>query len=860
MNQTLHIPSTWHTPHNKNARCNPQPFSIQHSAFRIRHTFLLLLLLLLPLTRPAFAADLVKGEIVSVGIGGIDGKGGTYRAGAWVPVRVRLENRSGKQLVCRLGVEQIDLDGDKVLSLGEPVILDAADVTPRESWLYYWPRPDDNDLHGIKSVAVLDATGTQVLATLSTLTSLGGGGEAIGIGPIDELNHRSSRFVVVLGPTRAAFSSFDGSYGGTANVVSAWAQQPTDLPDNVLGYDGVDTVVWEADHVPASDLPPDFQLKALLAWVRAGGHLIISVSSQAQEFLKGDSRLREALPMTFTGVRELTLDDLHTLVGAQDLAGSTAPITQVTGTLRADARPVAGTTGPAGSILNKNPLAVTGLYGQGAITVITVDVTNPALAEHISDHDWILFWSQMAGWQVGLGLDSVLTRAEYDDQRTVKKIESPVTLPAVELHIGDDIPSLVDVAEATQVRLLVAVLFLGLYWLIAGPIGHLILRAYKIVHWSWWIFGGTVLVAAGAAGLIVFFLQLTRYDLRHKTILLGTVNSKEVTAISYYGIFAPASGNLTVSQPPPPPASSPAGNEGGLSYLAPMCMPTNESVKPFADPQSYRLSNDDPNAPNPVFRSTLKKMQGRWAGTHDGIDGTATFVGENARGGGGTKNPLAGSLVNHSGYDLHNVEFLVHFAPHSGAQGEGQSYFYRANDWKQGDSLNLATALQVEQKTGVIVPIDLQEVLESLCIKFSQKNGFTEAIGSHGPDKSKDDLTLVDDRPNDLLYLLLDARSPDPLNLPDRIEPIRPFARTTDCTKAFYAAGAMIVARAGDIAKEKYVPSPVPLTVNGREVPGKGEITFAWMLPIQGATVLPPGLPGFTHSLPATTPSSQESP
>ena len=292
----------------------------------------------------ALAADLVKGEIVSVGIGGVDGKGGTYRAGAWVPVRVRLENRSGKQLALRLGVEQIDLDGDKVLSIGQPVILDAADVNPRESWLYYWPRPDD-DLHGIKSVVVLDATGSQILATLSTLSSLGGGGEAIGIGPRDDFNSRSSRFVVVLGPTRAAFSAFDGSYGGTESVVSAWAQQPTDLPDNVLGLDGVDTVVWEADHIHPSDLPPDFQLKALLAWVRAGGHLIVSVSTQGQEFLKSDSRLRDAMPMTFTGVRDIKLDDLHTFSGAAELANDNAPISQVTGTIRADARPVAGRNG-----------------------------------------------------------------------------------------------------------------------------------------------------------------------------------------------------------------------------------------------------------------------------------------------------------------------------------------------------------------------------------------------------------------------------------------------------------------------------------------------------------------------------------
>ncbi len=316
------------------------PRAWPRKAGRTIKTFATLLFLLLfgTTAHRAFAAEMVKGEIVSVGIGGINGKDGVYRAGAWVPVRVRLENRSGKQLVCRLAVEQVDLDGDKVLSLGPQIILDAADVNPRDSWLYYWPKPDDDDLHGVKSVVVLDDSGTQVLATLSTLTSLGGGGEARGINARDDTNNRSSRFVLLLGPNQVGFPSYNGSYGGTENVISAWAQQSTDLPDQVLGLDGVDTIIWEADQLHASELPPDFQLKAILDWVRAGGHLIISVAAQGQDFLKSGDRLRDAMPMTFTGVRELKLDDLHTFPGAGNLIGDGSPIMQVTGAVRADAQ------------------------------------------------------------------------------------------------------------------------------------------------------------------------------------------------------------------------------------------------------------------------------------------------------------------------------------------------------------------------------------------------------------------------------------------------------------------------------------------------------------------------------------------
>src|SRR5205823_5838458 len=91
------------------------------SSFVIRHSNLaamLVLLLLGIMAKPIIAADAVTGEILSVGIGGNvkEGEqskiGGMYRAGSWVPVRVRLKNRSGKTFSGRLGVEQPDLDGD----------------------------------------------------------------------------------------------------------------------------------------------------------------------------------------------------------------------------------------------------------------------------------------------------------------------------------------------------------------------------------------------------------------------------------------------------------------------------------------------------------------------------------------------------------------------------------------------------------------------------------------------------------------------------------------------------------------------------------------------------------------------------
>jgi len=48
----------------------------------------------------------------------MDGKDGYYREGSWVPVEVKLQNLMPSPFVGHLAVEQIDLDGDKVMTVG----------------------------------------------------------------------------------------------------------------------------------------------------------------------------------------------------------------------------------------------------------------------------------------------------------------------------------------------------------------------------------------------------------------------------------------------------------------------------------------------------------------------------------------------------------------------------------------------------------------------------------------------------------------------------------------------------------------------------------------------------------------------
>lgn len=775
---------------------------------------LVALLVLLGMTVGARAAELVQGRILSVGIGAEQGRGGMYRPGTWVPVRVRLENRSGKQFVGRLGVEQIDLDGDKVMSIGPKVILQASDVEGRDFWTYYWPRPDDQ-LTGISSVVVLDESGSQPVATIGTPGINGG---AVGLDTRDTTNARSQRFVVLLGTRLMGFASYQESYGGNETVRFTMATHPNAFPDNVLGLDGVDLVVWQADEIKPSDMAPEFQQKAILDWVHAGGHLIVTVSAQGQELSRADERLRNAMPMVFTGTRTLKMSQLQGMAGFtpswSELPKGLADeqIVQAIGTLKPGARVGSG---GKNNEFRDNPLIVTGAYGQGAITVLTINAAFEPLDRTMNDESWMVFWNQVAGWQGGAG--QMLGREKHRDLlKDPNRPLPPVHLPARELKLGEDIPRSVDVTEQTALRLLVAVLFLGLYWMAAGPIGHLILRYYKVVHWSWWIFGGTVVLAAGLAGTVVTFLQLTNYDLRHQTVVIGAVGDRHVTTVGFYGVYAPRSGLVEVSQP-----------EGtGMNYIAPLNVPTATGVKPFADPQSYALWTEKAFTATPVFRNTLKKMQGRWTGSlpgsMPGIDGSATVEGA------GRNLRLQGSLTNNSGYTLENVEILVH-AP--GAVLQGNTYMFHVGQWKAGSTLNL-DPLKVETRgTTTTNPIYMEDVVAALARRRSERSTLGGGLSGGS---LEGDAELVKGHSDDFLSLFLDARRLEALTSESRVEPTRTLTRTMDCTKLLHAHGAMIIGRAGNLGNQNYVKSPVPLSVNGRQEAGKGEVLFAWALPLSG--------------------------
>ena len=196
---------------------------------------------------------------------------------------------------------------------------------------------------------------------------------------------------------------------------------------------------------------------------------------------------------------------------------------------------------------------------------------------------------------------------------------------------------------------------------------------------------------------------------------------------------------------------------------------------------------------------------------------------------------LKGSLVNNSGYKLTDVEIIVHTALSSTQWGE---FVRGAGDqlYVQGGGLGERGDAGFDDGEAGDGGEDVESAATGGCAGGAGRRDAGNGVmgGMGGEAGHAEDADLLAGHSSYLLSLLLDARKLEFLTDRDRVEPVRVMGRAMDCTKMLYAAGGLIVARAGNIDGKDYVKSPVPLTVNGRQIAGQGRCCLHGRLPVEG--------------------------
>jgi hypothetical protein len=272
--------------------------------------------------------------------------------------------------------------------------------------------------------------------------------------------------------------------------------QPRYLPESPLAYFQADLLVLGP--LFASDLSPAAQT-AITSWARTGGNLVIIGGADAARL--SDPFFRNLLP-----VEGLSPSTVTIRTGLQGYGISTATPAAVT----------IGVPKPGAEVLAQEsgvPLIVRGRVGDGAVTFIAFDPTQPPVASSSGlENLWLpLFNDRTAAYYssiIGSGA------AFYSDVTNIKQVKAP--------------------------PLLAVVCFLGLYFLLLIPINHLLLARRKRRELAW--VTTPIIVALFFVGAYAFGYSIKgpRLLVKQKTILEAGEGAPEALALSTFGVFSPA--------------------------------------------------------------------------------------------------------------------------------------------------------------------------------------------------------------------------------------------------------------------------------------------------------------------------------
>lgn len=166
--------------------------------------------------------------------------------------------------------------------------------------------------------------------------------------------------------------------GRAPQVAASLPANPEQLPDSVLGYDGVDMIVVNASgRQLLSRLSPD-QSQAITDWVLGGGRLLIGLGETAAELIDAAPWLLSLLPLERSDLSTLQLmpSGFETYLSSPDLTQlgrfEGARLPDRMGQVMVDGRTASR---------EKVPLAVEYVAGLGRVIAVAVDLDRAPMAQ-----------------------------------------------------------------------------------------------------------------------------------------------------------------------------------------------------------------------------------------------------------------------------------------------------------------------------------------------------------------------------------------------------------------------------------------------------------------------------------------------
>lgn len=775
-------------------------------------------LILLLIAGPVrLAMGQVSGEVESIGFDN------HVRPDCWTPMVVKVTPETSKTDFYQIRVKVQDMDRDLPVYTRTISITGAAEGQSRQQRfrMYFMPPPTDGgipdwndpnslrDLQDRVKVSIHSNSGKWIcdLGLTSAVHNLDPRG-----GPFSE-RRRGTKLVLAINEGRSTpiYKDPVSELLGVMEDVAMVTINPRDLPEKVLGYESVDYVAWfDAD--PAQlKAGGDEKFRALQAWVRRGGKLVICQPTEWQKVLA----FEDLLPVV-----NVQVEEKNNLQPLTDLA---RPRESRVEELIRPADPFAATKPPyrfaratprQGAIVDewitwtspqdRSPYIVRMPYGAGAVTWVAQDLGDPAIVK--SRSGWIWVWDRVFDWKNSpLPASNATPEAARRDWQEGYSVDMGKSLLA-----GMDLQS-----KSAWLITLAVVFFVG-YWLVAGPGTYTFLATRRRAHLSWFVFGLCAVAATGLTVVIVRLVLRGPPELKHFSIV-RMAPDRPAHVISRFGLYIPRDGMQRIELknavaeasssicplPIPPTFLTGAPAETGPEYTVPI-------VDEAAGKRSFA---------EVPYRSTLKKFRATWTGEIDGsVQGSGKLL---------ERDWIDGNLTNGTGRKLFNVYIAFNYPVAGGLGGDWMLY---VPSWENGATLDLRQAFNgsADQRVPMVneqVTPDNRRVRGKLIGDWDRfwfsKGDFRGGLANDQYDDSGAPV------PKSLPIMSLFERL-QPVKSEvrlQRIDLLRRGGRTLDISGALAAGGLVVLAEADG-------PLPIPMEVEGDPVTGAGRILYQFVLPL----------------------------
>jgi hypothetical protein len=714
--------------------------------------------------------------------------------------------------------------------------------------MYFIPSPTDGGLPDAADMGAMRLLQQRLQVTLHDsngkwVCNLPITGTVRNIDPVGDWQQGVGRkFILAVTDAGEHLNYFDQSLGDLHGIVEQPGMitvTPRLLPENVLGYDSVDAIVW-LDADPAKITGADEEkYRAIDAWVRKGGRLVICQPADWQKTIA----LGEFLPVTVSSVdSKEDLSPLREMARPPD--GIYPDRTLIPPSwrdpfdpqrLRTPLKPpfrFAKATAKPGTVVDseivwpdgtRTPYVVRKRHGMGSVIWVAQDLGDPALSG--VKEGWVYVWEKIFDWR------NAPMPVNTQTPDTVRRIYEPGST----MDVGKSLIGGMDLQSKSAGLIALAVVFFIVYWLVAGPGVYAYLARYGKTHLSWFMFGAC---AAGATLLTVLIERLVLRgppELKHFSIVRISPD-QPANVLSRFGLYIPRDGVQSLSIP-----NATARSVGTIAAL-----PIHPSFLRDLSAQlgeEYDVLVPDENSTTPPtvnvpYRSTLKKFQATWTGDIPAIIGGSARLVE-------PPDFIDGMLTNASNTMLRNIYFAFHY-PAAESQNRGDWMLFLP-EWKPTVSLKLSQEFKFRED-GTRLPLWWTD-------RGSEPNGYRKSLGKIAEHWSPFWLSDMNPSPVTNTYddfgrgfrrslpmlsffdCIAPLRNPSNNTANTRFDVLRRGARSMEMSQALSSGSLVILAEADG-------PLPIPLDVEGDRVEGTGIIYYQLIFPLDRSALAATTQPG----------------